>query len=213
MRVASITDPEAGAQGRTSARRCGALSVSLWAQVHGGRHDLRGVPNLRHRAALVEAESDPARPLVMECLWVLGQRLDFLATAETTDGHYSLFHVLIPADPPGPLPHTHRGADEFFFVIEGRVEVLYQDAWHPLGPGQFLHVPRGNIHTFRNVTTDAARMLSGFVPSGFERFFRDFGHSARLEDVVPLPVQDAEIQRLKATASQYDMELARETSA
>jgi hypothetical protein len=52
-------------------------------------------------------------------------------------------------------------------------------------------------------------MLSGFVPSGFERFFRDFGHAARPEDVEPLPVQEAEIQRLNATASEYDMELGR----
>jgi mannose-6-phosphate isomerase-like protein (cupin superfamily) len=71
----------------------------------------------------------------MECFWVLGQRLDFLATGETTSGHYSLFHVFIPAGPPGPLPHTHRDADEFFFAIEGRVEILVDDAWHPLGPG------------------------------------------------------------------------------
>ena len=145
--------------------------------------------------------------VVMECYWVLGQRLDFLATGETTSGHYSIFHVFIPAGPPGPLPHRHRHADEFFFVVEGRVEILYADAWRPLGPGQFLHVPRGTTHTFRNATTDAALMLSGFVPSGFERFFRDFGHSARHEDVEPLPVQEAEIQRLNDTASQYDMEL------
>jgi quercetin dioxygenase-like cupin family protein len=149
----------------------------------------------------------------MECFWVLGQRLDFLATGETTGGQYSLFHVFIPAGPPGPLPHRHRGADEFFFVVEGRVEVLFEDAGRPLGPGQFLHVSRGTSHTFRNATTDAARMLSGFVPSGFERFFRDFGHPARLEDMEPLPVQEAEIQRLRATASQYDMELAPETPA
>jgi len=143
----------------------------------------------------------------MECYWVLGQRLDFLATGETTGGNYSLFHLFIPAGPPGPLPHTHRDADEFFFVVEGSVEILFEDAYRPLRPGQFLHVPRGTIHTFRNVTTEAARMLSGFVPSGFERFFRDFGHGAMLEDVNPLPVQEAEIQRLKATASQYGMEL------
>jgi quercetin dioxygenase-like cupin family protein len=143
----------------------------------------------------------------MECYWVLGQRLDFLATGETTGGHYSIFDVFIPAGPPGPLSHRHRDADEFFFVIQGRVEILLEDAWRPLGPGRFLHVPRGTIHTFRNATTETARMLSGFVPSGFERFFRDFGHSARLEDVEPLPVQEAEIQRLNATASQYDMEL------
>jgi mannose-6-phosphate isomerase-like protein (cupin superfamily) len=139
----------------------------------------------------------------------LGQRIDFLATGETTSGDYSLFHVFIPAGPPGPLPHIHRDADEFFFVLEGRVEALFEDEWRSLQPGQFLHVPRGTLHTFDNVTAEAARMLSGFVPSGFERFFRDFGHSARREDVDPLPVQEAEIQRLIATASRYDMELGR----
>jgi quercetin dioxygenase-like cupin family protein len=143
----------------------------------------------------------------MESYWVLGQRIDFLATAETTGGDYSLFHVFVPAGPPGPLPHKHRDSDEFFFVLAGSVEVLFEDAWRPLRPGQFQHVPRGTLHTFGNVTTDAARMLSGFVPSGFERFFRDFGHPARVEDVQPLPVHEAEVERLKATASQYGMEL------
>ena len=143
----------------------------------------------------------------MECYWVLGQRLDFLATGETTAGHSSIFHVFIPAGPPGPVPHRHRDTDEFFFVLQGRVEILIEDAWHPLDVGQFLYVPRGTLHTFQNATTDPARMLSGFVPSGFERFFRDFGHPARLEDEEPLPVQDFERQRLTATASEYGMGL------
>jgi mannose-6-phosphate isomerase-like protein (cupin superfamily) len=142
-----------------------------------------------------------------ECYWVLGQRLDFLATGETTGGHYSLFHVFVPAGPPGPLPHRHTDADELFYVVEGRLEILIEDTWRPLTPGQFLHAPRGALHTFRNGTADAARMLSGFVPSGFERFFRDFGHPARHEDVEPLPVHETEIQRLNATASRYGMEL------
>jgi quercetin dioxygenase-like cupin family protein len=142
----------------------------------------------------------------MECYWVLGQRIDFLATGETTAGDYSLFHVLIPAGPPGPRPHIHRDADEFFFVLEGRVEVLFEDEWHSLLPGEFLHVPRGALHTFWNVAPDAARMVSGFVPSGFERWFRDFGHAAGLEDAEPLPVQAEEIQRVLATASEYGME-------
>jgi hypothetical protein len=145
----------------------------------------------------------------MECYWVIGQRIDFLATAESTDGDYSLFHLLIPAGPPGPRPHIHTDADEFFFVLEGRVEVLVDDDWLSLGPGEFQHVARGTLHTFWNVTADAARMLSGFVPSGFERWFRDFGHAARLEDVDPLPVQEAEIQRVLATASDYYMEFGR----
>jgi mannose-6-phosphate isomerase-like protein (cupin superfamily) len=147
--------------------------------------------------------------VVMECYWVLGQRLDFLATEETTSGHYSLFHMLVPAGPPGPVPHIHTDADEFFYVVEGSIEILFEDAWRPLGAGQFTHVPRGILHTFRNVTPDAARVISGFVPSGFERFFRDFGTPARVDDVEPLPVQEEEIQRVIATASQYGMDLGR----
>jgi hypothetical protein len=50
-------------------------------------------------------------------------------------------------------------------------------------------------------------MLSGFVPSGFERFFRDFGRTATPGDVEPLPVQEAEAQRLKPNASRYGMGL------
>ena len=50
-------------------------------------------------------------------------------------------------------------------------------------------------------------MLAGFLPSGFERFFRDIGHGAMLEDVNPLPVLEAETQRLKATASRYGKDL------
>jgi hypothetical protein len=79
----------------------------------------------------------------MECFWALGQRLDFLATGETTGCHYSLFHLF----------------------------VLVEETWRRLGPGELVHVPRGTVHTFRNTTTQAARALSGFVPSGFERFF------------------------------------------
>jgi hypothetical protein len=59
-------------------------------------------------------------------------------------------------------------------------------------------VPPRTLHTFRNAT---------FVPSGFERFFRDFGHPARLEDVEPLPVQESELQRLRATAGEYGTKL------
>jgi hypothetical protein len=68
-------------------------------------------------------------------------------------------------------------------------------------------LPSGTIPTFRDLTTEAARMLSGFVPSGFERFFRDFGRTATPGDVEPLPVQEAEAQRLKPNASRYGMGL------
>jgi quercetin dioxygenase-like cupin family protein len=143
----------------------------------------------------------------MECLWVFGQRLDLLATGESTGGRYCVFHVFLPPGPDGPIPHRHRHADEFFYILEGRVELLLGDAWRSLGPGELLHVPRGTSHTFGNATAHPARMLSGFVPAGFERFFRDFGCPARPGDVDPPPVQEPDLQRLAAMAGEYDMEL------
>ena len=43
------------------------------------------------------------RRMVMECYWVLGQRIDFLANAETTGGNYSLFLSLYYLLKPRPL--------------------------------------------------------------------------------------------------------------
>jgi hypothetical protein len=68
LRIASISRPSTG-PGRganevpchapwwTSTGGCGAVSVCLRTQLHGGCHDLRDVPKLRRRAALVEAET------------------------------------------------------------------------------------------------------------------------------------------------------------
>jgi hypothetical protein len=44
----------------------------------------------------------------------LGAAPRFLATGETTAGHYSLFHVIIPPEPLGPLPHMRWDADEIW---------------------------------------------------------------------------------------------------
>jgi mannose-6-phosphate isomerase-like protein (cupin superfamily) len=62
----------------------------------------------------------------MECFWVLGTRF----SRHQRDDRWSLLLLpcLIPAGPPGPPPHIHRDADEFFFVVEGRVDVLFDDA-------------------------------------------------------------------------------------
>ena len=104
----------------------------------------------------------------MECYWVLGQRLDFLAISETTGGHYSLFHVFIPAGPPGPLPHVHRDADELFFVLEGRFFVDLEDRSVELKPWQGFTVPKGVVHRTRAPERAVILMMetASIVPTG-----------------------------------------------
>ena len=42
--------------------------------------------------------------------------------------------------------HKHDGEDEFFFVLEGRLDIELEDRTVRLDPGQGVTVPRGVLH-------------------------------------------------------------------
>jgi uncharacterized cupin superfamily protein len=71
----------------------------------------------------------------------------------------------------GPPPHYHVNEDETFHILEGCVAFLFDDEWHELGPGGAAYMPRGVVHTFKNVGDQPSRMLITASPSGFEKFF------------------------------------------
>ena len=55
--------------------------------------------------------------------------------------------------PPGsyaPPPHTHPGLVESYEVLEGQLEVMVDDSWQTLGPGESASVPSDTNHTFKN---------------------------------------------------------------
>ena len=56
-------------------------------------------------------------------------------------------------------------------MLEGRAGFLVNGAWHEAGAGASAFMPRGSIHTFKNVGDQPLRMLIMTVPSGFEKFF------------------------------------------
>lgn len=71
----------------------------------------------------------------------------------------------------GPPQHYHLNEDEAFRVLEGRVAFLVNGAWHEVGPGGAAFMPRGVVHTFKNVGDQPSRVLIMTTPSGFEKFF------------------------------------------
>jgi len=81
----------------------------------------------------------------------------------------------IEETPPGggPPPHRHRNEDEMFHVLSGRVAFFdgRTGNWTELGPGGSAFMPRGSVHTFKNVGDETSRMLLTTTPSGFETFF------------------------------------------
>jgi mannose-6-phosphate isomerase-like protein (cupin superfamily) len=88
----------------------------------------------------------------------------FLATGASTGGDFGLYRWDMTGPPTGPGPHFHRALSESFFVLGGTVRIHNGDRWIDTGPGDFVHVPAGGIHGFRNESGAPASMLILFSP-------------------------------------------------
>ena len=94
------------------------------------------------------------------------------------DGHeagerFSLVeHPMSPRALAAPL-HRHNREDEYSYVLEGRMGALLGDDVVEAGPGDLVHKPRGQWHTFWNAGDEPCRILEIISPAGFERFFAE----------------------------------------
>jgi mannose-6-phosphate isomerase-like protein (cupin superfamily) len=67
-------------------------------------------------------------------------------------------------EPSGPGKHFHRSISESFFILSGTVRIYDGIRWINATPGDFVHVPEGGIHAFRNESGESASMLLHFAP-------------------------------------------------
>lgn len=98
----------------------------------------------------------------------------FVATGDTTHNEFGLFEWNLQPRANGPDPHFHRTYSESFYVISGGVTIYDGREWVRTAPGDFVHVPKGGLHGFRNDTDDPASMLILFSPGeARENYFRE----------------------------------------
>jgi len=136
--------------------------------------------------------------------WGPGDRYTFLVTGEETGGAYFVMEAYVPPGG-GPPPHIHTREDETFYVLEGQVEFLLGDATILAGPGDFVNVPRGTVHRFRNASAETARIVLTFTPAGMEGFFEETLDPAP-SDSDDVPDNREEVAaRYVAAASRYGM--------
>ena len=67
-------------------------------------------------------------------------------------------------EPSGPRPHFHRTISESFYVLSGTVRLYDGEGWQDATAGDFLYVPEGGVHAFRNESGEEASMLILFAP-------------------------------------------------
>lgn len=98
----------------------------------------------------------------------------FTAPGSLTDGDFGLFRWDMAPRTEGARAHFHRTFSESFFILSGSVQLYNGDNWMDAASRDFLYVPKGGIHGFRNDADDAASMLILFAPGApRERYFEE----------------------------------------
>jgi len=93
-----------------------------------------------------------------------GVRVDYLATGSGTMGDFGLYRWTFGPEQSGPGAHFHKILSESFYVLTGTVQFYDGEDWIDGRVGDFLHVPPGGLHGFRNLTDEPASMLLHFSP-------------------------------------------------
>ena len=123
----------------------------------------------------------------------------FMMSGDESGGGFSLVeHPMSPRALAAPL-HRHGLEDEYSYVLEGRVGAMLGDDVLVGGPGDLIHKPRNQWHTFWNAGDEPARILEIISPAGFEQFF------AKLVDLGG--VTGAQPQALAALCAEYQLEM------
>ncbi len=88
----------------------------------------------------------------------------YLATGASTNGQFGLYRWDMGPERAGPGTHFHRTISESFFVLSGTVQLFDGERWTGATAGDFLFVPEGGLHAFRNESGEPASMLILFAP-------------------------------------------------
>ncbi|QFR02285.1 cupin domain-containing protein [Streptomyces phaeolivaceus] len=93
-----------------------------------------------------------------------GASTHYLATNESTGGEFGLYRVELGAQSAGAKTHFHKAMSESFYILSGELELYNGERWVTGREGDFLYVPVGGLHAFKNVTDEPTSMLMLFSP-------------------------------------------------
>ncbi|MEU4011378.1 cupin domain-containing protein [Streptomyces pseudogriseolus] len=117
--------------------------------------------------------------------WVVGDEYNIKLSGEQSHGTLSFVVATVPPGN-GPVAHIHENSDEAFYLIEGELEFLNGETILTAKAGDFIFVPRGTRHRFKNRSPRPTKMVFLFTPAGPEQFFLRYGDD-------PLPGHEPEL--------------------
>ena len=136
---------------------------------------------------------------------LLGQSVSFKAEPEDTDDGLFLFEHRMPPTlgVPAHTEHNH----EAFYVLEGTLEVEAEGERHRLGPGEFLSLRPGVVHSLHNPGPGMMRILTLVTPaSQHARFFSTLGDPIDDPSDPPAPDGPPDFQRIATVGHECGIE-------
>lgn len=115
-----------------------------------------------------------------------GTTYHYLSSTSSTTGEYGLYRVDLGAESAGPGTHFHKAISESFFILSGTMRLFDGRRWIDATTGDYLYVPIGGLHAFRNQSGEPASMLMLFAPGApgapREEYFEGITQLAGLND-------------------------------
>ena len=151
----------------------------------------------------MNTEKNPTTGQIIE---IFGPTLEFLTLpADEQNGFCVLKGVL----PPGVFIPLHSHSDrEDFLVLSGESEVLKQDMegfkWIMAKAGDYIHVPGGARHAWRNVSDQPVVSLI-ITTNKLGKFFQETG---RPVTSAPQLVTPEDLERFASVCAKYDYWIA-----
>lgn len=93
-----------------------------------------------------------------------GGATHYLATHDSTGGEFGLYKAELGPRSAGARTHFHRAMSESFYILSGELELYDGEKWVTGRTGDFLYVPVGGLHAFKNTTDEPMSMLMLFSP-------------------------------------------------
>lgn len=144
--------------------------------------------------AVRAGESRPARSIK-----VSGYEILVKVSGDDTAGEFALFEVPARLNS-GPALHMHHIENEYFYVLEGELDVQVGTEVVRLNAGGSVYLPRMIPHTFQPAGGKNVRFLSFAQPAGHVEAF--------LVDLSKLQEKGAlELSSIKALFERHDMEV------
>lgn len=91
---------------------------------------------------------------------------ELLAERNSAIRHQSLAEARVP---PGAstMPHYHEQTEEIYYILSGMAQLTIGKETRPVGPGDAIAIPPGQVHTISNTGDEMLTFLCCCAP-GYE---------------------------------------------